>query len=113
MAKPAPTSETGFLDVVNRNTGKRAAIPAHWWGGPFAANYDLHVEPDAPKSDAPTVVEEPAIVEPDPEPEPQPVKAPAKSAAKDDWIAWAVHSGAAFEDADAMTQDQLIKKYGR
>lgn len=48
--------------------------------------------------------------EPDaPAPEPQP---PAKSAAKADWIAWAVHCGADGEAAEALTKDQLIEQYG-
>lgn len=109
---PNPVTETGFIDVVSRNTGKRQAIPAHWWGGPLAKSFDLYVDPEAGKaletSESETEVEPEAV-----EPEPEPVKAPAKSAPKDDWIAWAVHKGGVFDEVKELTQDELIKKYGR
>jgi hypothetical protein len=38
-------------------------------------------------------------------------KAPAKSAAKDDWVAWAVACGADPEQAAATTRDELADKY--
>ncbi|WP_020141138.1 hypothetical protein [Streptomyces sp. 351MFTsu5.1] len=38
-------------------------------------------------------------------------KAPAKSASKDDWVAWAVSCGADPDEAAAATRDDLAAKY--
>lgn len=38
--------------------------------------------------------------------------APAKSATKDEWVAYAVSQGAAQADAEAQTKEQLIAEYG-
>lgn len=37
---------------------------------------------------------------------------PAKSAVKDEWVAYAVSKGAAQADAEALTKDQLVERYG-
>lgn len=47
----------------------------------------------------------------DPELPPDPQR-PAKAAAKDAWVAWAVHSGAEQAEAEALTKEQLIETYG-
>lgn len=36
---------------------------------------------------------------------------PAKSAAKGDWVAFAVSQGMSEEDANAATKDQLVEQY--
>ena len=41
-----------------------------------------------------------------------PAEAPAKSAAKAEWVGWAVANGAAVDDAEAMTKQDLIEQYG-
>lgn len=38
-------------------------------------------------------------------------KAPAKSASKDDWVAWAVACGADADKAAAATRDELAEQY--
>lgn len=38
--------------------------------------------------------------------------APAKSAAKPDWVAWAVQCGADQASAEGATRDQLIEQFG-
>ena len=43
---------------------------------------------------------------------PEPLKRPADTAAKPQWVAWAVHNGADPDDADAATKNDLIEKYG-
>ena len=45
----------------------------------------------------------------DAEQEPQ---RPATSAKKAEWVGWAVHNGMDPDDADAMTKDDLIEKFG-
>lgn len=37
---------------------------------------------------------------------------PAQSAPKATWVGWAVHNGADVDDAEAMTKQDLIEKYG-
>lgn len=37
---------------------------------------------------------------------------PATSAPKSAWVGWAVHNGATVDDAEAMTKQDLIEKYG-
>ena len=44
--------------------------------------------------------------------EPAPVKRPADSASKPEWVGYAVSLGASVDDADAMTKNDLIEKYG-
>ena len=39
-------------------------------------------------------------------------KAPAKSAAKGEWVAWAVRCGVLEEEASEMTRDQLAAEFG-
>lgn len=41
-----------------------------------------------------------------------PSEAPARSAAKAEWVGWAVASGADPDDAEAMTKSDLIELYG-
>ncbi|MFD5111442.1 hypothetical protein ACFWNG_03855 [Streptomyces sp. NPDC058391] len=43
--------------------------------------------------------------------EPADDKAPSKRASKDDWVAWAVKTGATEEEASALTRDELAEKY--
>lgn len=43
---------------------------------------------------------------------PAPAGPPAKSAAKAEWIAWAVAQGADQADAEKATKDELITIYG-
>jgi hypothetical protein len=38
--------------------------------------------------------------------------APAKSAAKGEWVAWAVRCGAEQTSAEAATRDQLVDQFG-
>jgi hypothetical protein len=37
---------------------------------------------------------------------------PAVNAPKAQWVGWAVHEGADVDDAEAMTKQDLIEKYG-
>jgi hypothetical protein len=41
-----------------------------------------------------------------------PLTQPAKTAVKDQWVGWAVVSGADPEEANGMTKNDLIEKYG-
>ncbi|MFE5912084.1 hypothetical protein ACFQ6B_23785 [Streptomyces wedmorensis] len=66
--------------------------------------------------------EPPAAVEPEPSPDPvEPVgpteapeatEPPVKSAAKAEWVAYAVIQGAEEAEAEAATKDDLIRTYG-
>lgn len=38
---------------------------------------------------------------------------PAQTAAKAEWVGWAVAQGAEADEADGMTKADLIEKYGR
>lgn len=40
-------------------------------------------------------------------------KRPADSAGKPAWVGYAVSRGASVDDADAMTKNDLIEKYGK
>lgn len=50
---------------------------------------------------------------------PQELKRPAASASKNEWVRWAVHVTAdtdtplSIDDADAMTKNDLVEKYGK
>jgi hypothetical protein len=37
---------------------------------------------------------------------------PAKTASKAEWVGWAVHNGMTPDDADALTKNDLIEKFG-
>lgn len=41
-----------------------------------------------------------------------PLTEPARTALKPDWVGWAVVRGAKPEEAEAMTKNDLIEKYG-
>jgi hypothetical protein len=43
----------------------------------------------------------------------EPTAPPAQSAAKAEWVRWAVVCGASTEEAEAMTKADLIEKYGQ
>lgn len=38
--------------------------------------------------------------------------APSKTAAKAEWVGWAVHNGMTPDDAEALTKADLIEKFG-
>jgi hypothetical protein len=40
-------------------------------------------------------------------------KRPAVGASKNEWVRWAVSQGATVDDADAMTKNDLVEKYGK
>lgn len=42
-----------------------------------------------------------------------PTSVPAQSAPKAEWVGWAVASGATPDDAEAMTKQDIIEKYGK
>jgi hypothetical protein len=54
-----------------------------------------------------------ADAEHEPEPaQPEAPKPPAKSANKDEWVAYAESQGTSHDDAEALTKDQLIEQFG-
>lgn len=55
---------------------------------------------------------EPADV-PDPVAPAAVTERPAQSAPKAEWVGWAVHNGMAPDDADGLTKQDLIDRYGR
>ncbi|MER7363578.1 hypothetical protein [Nonomuraea wenchangensis] len=46
------------------------------------------------------------------EPVEQAPERPAKTAKKAEWVGWAVHNGMDPDEADAMTKDDLVEKFG-
>lgn len=55
---------------------------------------------------------EPEPEQPPEQVEPEQVERPAKAAPKAEWVAYAVAQGAAQEDAEQATKEQLIERYG-
>jgi hypothetical protein len=98
-----------FTDAIVEATGERVIIPRHWMDNPLLSRgYRSFTPPEPVVNPAPPVPE----IEDEPEPEaPEPAQPPALSAHKDDWIAFAVHSGDDFEVASAMTKAELVEKY--
>lgn len=63
----------------------------------------VRVNPDGSPYTGPAADDAPAV----------PVARPAQAAAKDAWVGWAVAQGARPDDAEAMTKQDLIDKYGK
>jgi len=67
----------------------------------------MYLPPSVPEETPDEVVPETPV-----EPEPETPSAPAKSAAKPEWVDYAVAQGADRGDAEKATKDELIELYG-
>jgi hypothetical protein len=68
----------------------------------MAKGYIRRVNPDGSPFEGPA---EPGVPEP-------PTSAPKASAAKPEWVAWAIVCGLDSEDAEASTKQDLIDRFG-
>ena len=69
-------------------------------------------ESTEPTTGGPVEVTEPVTPGPTTPPPPPAVPEPARNGSKADWVAYAVSKGADQAEAEALSRDELVAKYG-
>lgn len=102
---PGPLKADSFVDVVDANGNLLPdPVPEHWIGTDLVAP-GVKKAPRGAREKQSSGTGAGSGGGGGPE-------VPAKSASKEDWVAYAVSQGAAEADANAATKEQLIDQYG-